>query len=331
MTLDPERRHAIRGIKLRSLVATAIGDPGDALVADGDHCFDGTRLWVLASDDAPEQALGAAVLRASRYGAAPITVCFDDAEVAGVAARRSAVLRPAPEVLLVDGRSLRHVEPADPVPPAHVPAPPDGFDDLCRGVGVEPVVEHGIWRGEVLGLEVVRVVDDPDLGEQVQVGVGRFDREAGALLHADQPRGESLAAAADLIRAQRRPGAGAHPLATLCRERWLRCDLIADPSTLGLTDLVAVDPADERPNLRDPAPAPAVGTWPASERVLVVCSVGVDPCVVSAAAELVLRESPDRVVVVLPDRDVLSPVERALARLSVPTSVVGVACSWDVG
>jgi hypothetical protein len=63
VTLDPERRHAIRGIKLRALVATAIGDPGDALVADGDHCFDGTRLWVLASDDAPEQALGAADAR----------------------------------------------------------------------------------------------------------------------------------------------------------------------------------------------------------------------------------------------------------------------------
>jgi hypothetical protein len=73
-----------------------------------------------------------------------------------------------------------------------------------------------------------------------------------------------------------------------------------------------------------------MGTGPDGERVLVVCSVGVDPCVVSAAAELVLRESPDRIVVALPSRDVLPAVERALARLVVPTSILGVACGWDV-
>jgi hypothetical protein len=317
-------------MKLRALVVDEIGDPGDELVVDGDHCFDGSRLWVLASDDAPERALGAAVLRAGRHGGTPLTVCFDDVEAAGVAARRAAVLRPVPEIRLIQGRSLVPVQPAEAVPPVDAPPPPDGFVDLCLGVGVQPLVEHGIWRGEVLGLEVVRVVDDPELGNQVQVGVGRFDREAGVLLHGDQPQGESLAAAADLIRSRRRDGAGAHPLATLCRERWLRHDLVADPSVLGLGDLVAVDPADERPNLRDPAPAPAMGTGPDGERVLVVCSVGVDPCVVSAAAELVLRESPDRILVALPGRDVLPAVERALARLAVPTSIRGVACGWDV-
>ena len=179
-------------MKLRALVVDEIGDPGDELVVDGDHCFDGSRLWVLASDDAPERALGAAVLRAGRHGGTPLTVCFDDVEAAGVAARRAAVLRPVPEIRLIQGRSLVPVQPAEAVPPVDAPPPPDGFVDLCLGVGVQPLVEHGIWRGEVLGLEVVRVVDDPELGNQVQVGVGRFDREAGVLLHADQPQGESL-------------------------------------------------------------------------------------------------------------------------------------------
>ena len=191
------------------------------------------------------------------------------------------------------------------------------------------MVEHGIWRGEVAGLEVVRVVDDPELGNHVQVGVGRFDREAGVLLHADQPQGESLAAAADLIRAHRRPGTGAHPLSTLCRERWLRRDLCIDPSPVGLVDLESVDPADQRANLRDPAPAPALGTDSDGRRVLVVCSVGVDPQIVSATAALVLRETPARVVVALPDRDILVPVEQALARLRVPVNVVGVVCGWE--
>jgi len=277
---------------LRALISDAIGEPASDLESDGNQCFDGTRLWVLADEDDPGRALGSAVFRSVRFGEAPMTVCFDDREAAAEATRRAAALLPAPE-------------------------------------GVEPMVEHGIWRGEVAGLEVVRVVDDPELGNHVQVGVGRFDREAGVLLHADQPQGESLAAAADLIRAHRRPGTGAHPLSTLCRERWLRRDLCIDPSPVGLVDLESVDPADQRANLRDPAPAPALGTDSDGRRVLVVCSVGVDPQIVSATAALVLRETPARVVVALPDRDILVPVEQALARLRVPVNVVGVVCGWE--
>ncbi len=337
MALDPERRSALRGAKLRALVVGAAGGPTDGGEPDGDHLFDGTCLWTLASEDAPETVLGTAVLRAGRHGTpdapVPVRLLVDDPMVAAVVARRATALHDPPEVFLVDGRGLVPVEPAgDPVEPVEVPAP-DGFDDLCRGVGVEPLREHGTWRGEVLGLEVVRVVDDPeaspDGGPVVRVGVGRFDREAGAIMQGDRSDSEVLAAAADLVRAQRRTGAGAHPLATLCRERWLRRDLCASPDLVGLADLAPVDPADERPNLRDPSPAPAVGAGPDGERVLVVSSVGVDPRLLGAACELVLRERPDRVVVALPARDVLPPVERALARLRVPTSVVGVPCGWD--
>ena len=342
MALDPERRSALRGAKLRALVAEAMGVPADGpepggMEPDGDHLFDGTRLWTLAPEDAPETVLGTAVLRAGRHGTpdgpVPVSLLVDDPGVAATVARRATVLDDPPEVFRVDGRSLVAVEPAEaPVDPPEVPAP-DGFDDLCRGVGVEPLREHGTWRGEVLGLEVVRVVDDPDAsvdgGPVVRVGVGRFDREAGAIMQGDRSDSEVLAAAADLVRAQRRTGAGAHPLATLARERWLRRDLCAAPDLVGLVDLATVDPADERPNLRDPSPAPAVGTGPEGDRVLVVCSVGVDPRLLGAACELVLRERPVRVVVALPARDVLPPVERALARLRVPTSVVGVPCGWD--
>ena len=329
MTPAPERRLSLRGAKLRALVSDAVGEPASDLESDGDQCFDGTRLWVLANEDDPGSALGGAVFRSIRFGEAPMTVCFDDGEAAAEAARRADALLPAPDVRQVDGRRLVEVVPAEAPTVVDPPGAPDGFEDLCRSVGVEPVVEHGIWRGEVAGLEVVRVVDDPELGNHVQVGVGRFDREAGKLLHADQPQSESLAAAADLVRAHRRPGTGAHPLSTLCRERWLRRDLCADPSPVGLVDLEPVDPADQRANLRDPAPAPALGTDSDGRRVLVVCSVGVDPQVVSATAALVLRESPDRVVVALPDRDILVPVEQALARLRVPVVVVGTACGWE--
>ena len=332
MALDPERRTALRGAKLRALVAnattgTAVGE------VDGDHLFDGTRLWTLASEDEPAIALGAGLLRAGRHGnAVPLTVCFDDPLEAALAARRVAALEPSPEVRLVDGRTLVEVDPAGEPEPAPDISPTgfaDLFDDLCRDVGVDPILEHGTWRGEVLGLEVARAVDLSTTEPSVEVGVGRFDREAGVMMRGNRSDAEALAAAAELVRAQRRPGAGAHPLATLARERWLRRDLCAHPDRLSLTDLEPVDPADERLNLRDPAPAPAIGSDADGRRVLVVCSVGVDPRLVPAVAELVLRESPDRVLVVLPTRDVLAPVERAIARLCVPTTVMGVACSWD--
>jgi hypothetical protein len=348
VALDPERRTALRGAKLRALVAEAT-DGASVPEPDGDHLFDGTRLWTLASEDEPGSALGVGLLRAGRHGdATPLTVCFDNVSEAALAARWVTALEPTPEVRHVDGRSLVTVAPADEPNPT-TDRSPDGFavefDDLCRGVGVEPILEHGTWRGEVLGLEVVRAVDgiDPMTGEleggrsdglsgarpMIEVGVGRFDREAGVLMRAGRSDAEALAAAADLVRAQRRPGAGAHPLATLARERWMRRDLCAHPELLDLVNLMPVDPAAERLNLRDPAPAPAVGSDADGGRVLVICSVGVDPHLVSAAAELVLREVPDRVVVALPTRDVMTPVERVMARLRVPTTVVGVACSWD--
>ena len=72
-----------------------------------------------------------------------------------------------------------------------------------------------------------------------------------------------------------------------------------------------------------------MGTDSEGRRVLVVCSVGVDPQIVSATADLVLRETPDRVVVALPDRDILVPVEQALARLRAPVNVVGVGCGGE--
>ena len=337
VTFDPERRQALRAAKLRALVVDEVTATGGALsdtvLSDGDHLFDGCRLWTLASGEAPKASLGTAVLQAGRHegpdGPVPTVVCVDDRDVARTLARRATALDPSPEVRWIDGRTLVVAEPAEsPVPSTEV-APPADFDDLCRGVGVEPVLEHGIWRGEVLGLEVVRVVDDPDVGSMVQIGVGRFDREAATLMQGGRSDAETEPGRPQRPAPRRRTGAGAHPLETLARERWIRRDLCAAPEVVGLADLAPVDPADERPNLRDPSPAPAVGTGPGGERVLVVCSVGVDLHLLGATCELVLREAPDRVAVALPARDVLAPVERAVARLRVPASLTSVPCGWD--
>ena len=325
---DPAGRDDPRRAKLRALILSSGGsepDAGDSTDSLQVGVDDGSCLWVLADDHAPDRALGSALLEAAGRGRVGLVVFYDDPAVAAVSARRARALDPRPEVRLVEGGSSRPVEPA-PVPSRSVPSePPDGFEDLCRGAGVEPLCEHDTWRGEVLGLEVVRMA-----GDRMEIGVGRFDRETTSLLDAGRPVAEALTATANQVRALRHPGAGTHPLATLARERWLRCDLLAAPSQVGATGLVPVDPADRRSGLRDPSPAPAIGLDARGGTVLVVCTVGVDVAVVPAAADLVLREDPDRVVVVMPPRDRLGPVERAIARLVCPATVVGVPGSWEM-
>ena len=71
---------------------------------------------------------------------------------------------------------------------------------------VDVVVEHGELFGEVLGLEVARVVVDED-GTRFEVGVGRHDREAFAMLHGDLPTPEALARVVATVRQHRRPDA----------------------------------------------------------------------------------------------------------------------------
>ncbi len=282
------------------------------------------RVVFLASPEKPAGALGHLLLLASRHQLDEAVVIYDDPSAAAVAARRSAAIDPAPTIQLADGLVLREVDPA-PLPEVPSPAEtPPCFVDLCRQAGVDPIQEAGIWRGEVLGLEVVRATLSG-----VEIGVGRMDREAGVVLHGDRPPAENLVSVADTVRTQRRAGSGVHPLATLVRERWLRHDLITDPSTIGLVGLVAVDPADTSGGLRDSVPAPAVGVDTAGARVLVVCSVGGDPDLVPVAADLVLREDPDRLIVVLPDRDVLPTLLAAVERLAVRSDVIWVRGGWS--
>ena len=120
-------------------------------------------------------------------------------------------------------------------------------------------------RGEVLGLEVARIVhgtttpgtpiDEPVL----EVGVGHADRELTGLVHGNLPPAAQLARVIEIVRAQRRVGAERHPLNQLAPERWLRANLVADPARIGLAELRSAPPAVPRPNLRDPAIAVAVG------------------------------------------------------------------------
>jgi hypothetical protein len=286
---------------------------------------DPNRIWLYLADS-PDRSLGRALALAAQRGADEVDLLVDDG--GGVLARRGALLSPPVSVWRIVERALEPVEPAPlpiPMPP---PAGSDELVEMLRDAGAEVVAEHGVIHGEIRGLEVARVRVGDDGAPVLDVGVGRFDQEATALLHGHLPTPDALRRAVDQIRAHRSPGAAPHPVNRLARDRWLRAQLVDRPSLVGAESLAPVDPPEPRRNVKDAVPAAAVGRDLAGGRVLVVASVGVDLDLVPFAADLVAREHADRVVLATPARDQV-PSQRALAtRLPVPVELVAVEGDW---
>ena len=91
--------------------------------------------------------------------------------------------------------------------PAHLELVP-----VIEAGGATPLVEHGVVIGEVRGLEVCRVVDDPHTGAvRLEVGVGAHDREAFAIIHGDVPTVEALAGVVAAVAEHRSPDAPPAP------------------------------------------------------------------------------------------------------------------------
>ena len=333
MSPDPTRS-SLLSAKLRSLVAAHFGAaertaedfPGGAAVVDG------TTGWLLLEPN-PLAALGPALVWADRRSLTDLHLVVDSS--AGVVARRASLFQSPPTVWQVEGTSLAQVAAAPPRPvvPA-LPAPE--LAQLLVDADIEVVVEEGIVRGEVLGLEVARIAHGsttsgtPLDAPVLEVGVGHADRELTGLLHGNLPPKEQLDRVIDIVRTGRRRDAERHPLNQLALERWLRAVLIADPSHIGLTTLRAAPPAEPRPNLRDPAVAIALGRDEATGlEAVVACSVGIHLDLVPAAADARLALAPDaRLLLVVPERDA-HPVTRALAqRLLHPAELVALPGDW---
>jgi hypothetical protein len=281
--------------------------------------------WVLA-DERPERALGGALAWARRAGVDEVHVIAEAAT--GVLARRAGAFAPAPAVWRVEGRALERA-PAD--PPAAEPDPgPEvaAFVPVLVDAGADPVFERGVLRGEVLGLEVARVVADAS-GTRLEVGVGQADREAQRLVHADRPTAEALRRAVAAVLAVRRADAPEHQVNRLAGERWMRSILVRRPELVGARHLEPVPSPVERADLRQAAPAPAAGVDPEGRPLLVVCSTGIDVDLVPAAADARLADGRDaRLVLVVPEADD-HPVTRWLAgRLVQPAEVVTLPGDW---
>lgn len=331
MTLDPDRRAALVAAKLGALVRDQWGEAArrPAVLGGGAALVDGTTGWVLA-DAEPARVLGGAIVWAERNQIDELRVLVDDEAAAGTVARRARAFARRPSVWRVEGRAVR---PAVAAPfPERLPAP-SGTDELVEmleAAGVDVVVEHGVLSGEVLGLEIARVVqDEGDGGPRLEVGVGRHDREAFAMIHGRLPTADALAAVVDAVLAQRRPGAPQHPLNRLAAERWLRAEVMRQPQVVGARSLAPIDPTVPRDNVKDAVPAAASGEDDTGGPVVVVCSAGIDLDLVPAAADIRAWHAPDaRLVLVVPERDAHPVTHILAATLAVPAEVVAVAGDW---
>jgi hypothetical protein len=280
-------------------------------------------------------AMAGALAWAQREGADRLVLFCDEGPGAGTLARQAVAWRFSVEVrTVVEATSVPAVADAVAVP-APAPTAPD-LEALLHDRGLEVVDEHGVVRGEVLGLEVARIVEWPvELGGDgalhLEAGVGRFDRDAAAAMHGGEPAAAALDRAVRTVRAHRFPGAPTHPLSLLARDRWLRAILVADPGPVGAVELSPVATTMERRNVRDPAPAAAVGRTADGEAIVVVTAIGADLSLVPVADDTRRLHAPSaRLVLAVPRRDVLPALGRLADELEHPAAVVGVDEPWGV-
>jgi hypothetical protein len=325
---DAARRSRLNGLKLRALVRDHLGvddvdepeefAPGAALMNDGE-------AWTLL-DDHPATRLGAALVWGLRHDTAVVNVVAESGT--GVLARRARAFAIDISVWHAEGRALLPAvaephESSDPVPEHH-----GDFRHTMVDGGAEPLVEHGVLVGEVRGLEVCRVVDDPYLDTtRLEVGVGAHDREAFQMLHGDVPTSESLARVVEAVAEHRQVGAPQHPLNRLAAERFLRWRLIDDPSLVGMATVAPVAPPVRRLNLKDPVPCVAIGTDASGVDSVIVCSSGVDLDLIPFAADAHLAIGEDLDLrIVLPARDLVPATEELAGALVRPPTFV--ALDW---
>jgi hypothetical protein len=267
---------------------------------------------------------------AERFGATELHVITEVAEHASRLARRGACFARPPGIWVVADDELRSADPAAPAIDAAPPPEAELYRPVLAQAGLDVVVEGGHLIGELRGLEVARVVVDDDGSARVEAGVGRFDREVGAMMFKELAESDALARTVELVGALRRPGAERHPLNTLVPERWLRHAVVRRPELVGAAWLRPVGSAEPRRNLRDVAVASAVGIGQDGEPLVVTCSTGVDLELVPSAADDRLTHEPDaRLVLAVPARDAM-PITTDLAQHLVrPAEVVGVDEGWQ--
>ena len=343
-----ERRRRLLGVKLKALVSdhTGVDVRGEATpFGAGAALRHDDGAWVII-DGAAARRLGSALAWAIRHEATSLDVIVE--RDGGILARRATAFEFPIRVWFAEDRVLLPVIAED--APAPVTAPDDhlALTELIEAAGAESHVERGVVTGEVRGLEVCRVVDEPTTGNFaelsdvptadavapddaelaarlarreaggviLEVGVGANDREAFQMLHGHLPTKDALANVVAAVTEQRSLGTIQHPLNRMGQERFLRWRVQQDPSILSLIEISPVDPPVERLSMKHAEPCVAHGTDADGRSVAVVFTSGIDLDVVPFVADVVVQSAADvdRVVVAAPERD-LAPITRDLAGL----------------
>ena len=288
MSTNDTRKSQLLSLKLRALVRDHLGRTSDdgivpAVFARGAAVREDAACWLLVEDQVG-RGLGPALLWALKENARHLNVLAESGT--GTIARQAEYFEHPISVWHVDGRTLIPAV-AEPFVEAPSPSPEhEAFIELIVQGGATPVIEHGIVRGEVMGLEVCRAVNDQVTGEpRLEVGMGAHDREAFAMLHGNRPTVEALADVVENVKLHRRPGAGPHPFNRIAPERMLRATLLDNPGLVGATRLEPSDPPVPRANVLDTVPCVARGADARGHDVVVVVTSGADPDVVPFALD----------------------------------------------
>ena len=333
MAFSPEERARLHQAKLQTIVESCYG-PGVRTAGpfpSGATLVDGAAAWVL-SESVGRVVLGGAVSWAVRAGADRLQLIIggSGSDLVAAMARRAELFARSVMVSRVRGAELEDVAP---VPAPAVLKAPDGVEALMRTIraaGCEVVVEQGVLRGELLGLEVCRIDTDGD-GPRLEVGVGSYDREIAMLTYADLAPSEALARVVGMVAPHRHAGAPIHPMRDLCRERWLRAVLLETPSLVGATSLEPIETTQARENLRDPHPALAAGVDEDGRAVVVACTVGADLDVLPLAEDTRVRHDRSASLIVVYPTDGPPPpgVRRVAEWLAVPPRWIAVPAPWS--
>jgi hypothetical protein len=354
-----DRRKLLLGVKLRALVSEHVGvviDVEPTVFGAGAALVYERAAWTIIDGDAARR-LGAALAWAIRHDATSLDLVVE--RDGGLLARRAQAFTFPIRVWFAEERVLLPIVAERALEPDSAPNDHIALIELIEQAGAEPHVERGVVTGEVRGLEVCRVVDEPTIGNFaelsdvpsadmvapddaelaarlarreaegviLEVGVGANDREAFQMLHGHLPTVDALANVVSAVRDHRSVAARQHPLNRMAPERFLRWQVEQDPSLLGLTEIAQADPPVNRLSMKHGEPCVSTAADIDARSVLVVFSSGVDLDLMSFVADVIVHvgEDADRIIVAVTERDLVAITGDLAALLERPVELVGLA------
>lgn len=332
MTLSVEQREQLLCAKLAALSRDYLQFDSQPEVRGSLAVSRDANRAAILIEEGTAADLGAAFLWAGRSGLEQINIFVDSN--ADVMARMASYFAAPSTVWKVEGATATQATPAGFDPASSAPDVDADLIDILVQAGCEVVLEHGVYRGEIHGLEVARLVQWPtetggDGEYHLEVGVGRFDRDATAAVHADTSPRELLASTVELIQRHRQGGALGHPIQYLARSRWLRSELIRNPGQIGLVGLDVVDMTSEATGIKDDHPCAARGITKDGAPALLVCSTGVDLSLAARAGDTRAFHDPTAELhIAVPERDATTVTHTLATLLTDPATVHPIPVDW---